>query len=66
MTYTPLSFDVNLTSEGVLVDLNSLFGALAELHDRRDARDLRYTLVTVLVFIVLGQAMRRGPCAWHR
>jgi predicted transposase YbfD/YdcC len=68
MKYTPLSFDVNLRPEGVLVDLNSLFGALAGLHDRRDARGLRYALVTVLVFIVLaklcGEDHLRGIADW--
>jgi predicted transposase YbfD/YdcC len=66
--YTPLSFDVNLGSEGVLIDLNSLFATLAELHDRRDARGLRYALVTVLVFIVLaklcGEDHLRGIAEW--
>ena len=53
MKCTPLAFDVNLSSEGFLVDKDSLFGVLAELQDRRDVRGLRYALVTVLVFIVL-------------
>lgn len=70
MKYTPLSFDVNLRAEGVLVDLDSLFSALAELHDRRDARGLRYALVTVLVFIVLaklcGEDHVRGIADWVR
>jgi predicted transposase YbfD/YdcC len=66
--YTPLSFDVNLGPGGVLIDLNSLFAALAEMHDRRDARGLRYALVTVLVFIVLaklcGEDHLRGIAEW--
>jgi predicted transposase YbfD/YdcC len=70
MKYTPLSFDVNLGAEGVLVDLDSLFSALTELHDRRDARGLRYALVTVLVFIVLaklcGEDHLRGIADWVR
>lgn len=70
MKYTPVSFDVNLRREGVLVDINSLFGALAELHDRRDARGLRYALVTVLLFIVLaklcGEDHVRGIADWVR
>ncbi len=70
MKYRPLSFDVNLRPEGVLIDINSLFGALAELHDRRDARGLRYTVVTVLLFIVLaklcGEDHLRGIAAWVR
>ncbi len=41
MKYIPLSFDVNLRPEGLVIDLDSLFAALAELQDRRDARGLR-------------------------
>jgi predicted transposase YbfD/YdcC len=70
MKYTPLSFDVNLRPEGLLVDVGSLFGALAELRDRRDARGLRYALVTVLLFMVLaklcGEDHLRGIAAWVR
>jgi hypothetical protein len=70
MKYTPISFDVNLRPEGMLVDINSLFGVLAELHDRRDARGLRYALVTMLVFIVLaklsGEDHLRGIAQWVR
>ena len=68
MKYIPLSFDVNLRPEGLVIDLDSLFAALAELQDRRDARGLRYTLVTVLVFIVLaklcGEDHLRGIAQW--
>ena len=49
MKYTPLSFEVNLRPEGFIVDLDSLYSSLMQLHDQRDARGLRYTLVTVLV-----------------
>jgi predicted transposase YbfD/YdcC len=70
MKYTPISFEVNLRPEGMLVDINSLFGVLAELHDRRDARGLRYALVTMLVFIVLaklsGEDHLRGIAQWVR
>lgn len=70
MKYTPLSFDVNLRSEGFVVDLDSLFAALSRLHDRRDARGLRYALVTVLVFMVLaklaGEDHLRGIAQWVR
>jgi predicted transposase YbfD/YdcC len=66
--YTPLSFDVNLKPDGFVVDMDSLFAALATLHDRRDARGLRYALVTVLVFIVLaklaGEDHLRGIAQW--
>ena len=67
MKYKPLSFDVNL-KPGFVCDLNSLFAALARLKDRRDARGLRYRLVTVLVFIVLaklcGEDHLRGIAQW--
>lgn len=67
MKYTPLSYEVNLR-EGVVIDLDSLFSALCELHDKRDARGLRYALVTVLVFILLaklcGQDHLRGIAQW--
>lgn len=68
MKYIPLSFDVNLRPGGIVIDLDSLFAALAELRDQRDARGLRYTLVTVLVFIVLaklcGEDHLRGMAQW--
>ena len=68
MKYTPLSFDVNLGSEDIAIDMDSLFGALAGLQDQRDARGLRYHLVTVLVFIVLaklcGEDHLRGIAQW--
>ena len=56
MEYTPLSIDVNLSPEGIVVHLDSLFAALATLSDVRDARGLRYALVTVLVYIILEEA----------
>jgi predicted transposase YbfD/YdcC len=68
MKYIPLSFDVNLGPDGFLVDLDSLFAALAKLQDRRDARGLRYFLVTVLVFLLLaklcGEDHLRGIAQW--
>ena len=68
MKYSPLSFDVNLRPEGIVIDLEGLFAALAELRDQRDARGLRYALVTVLVFIVLaklcGEDHLRGIAQW--
>ena len=67
MKYTPLSFDVNLR-EGFACDLGSLYAALTKLQDRRDARGLRYRLVTVLVFIVFaklsGEDHLRGIAQW--
>jgi len=68
MKYTPLSFEVNLRPEGFVVDLDSLFSTLMQLHDRRDARGLRYTLVTVLVYVILaklsGENFVRGIADW--
>jgi predicted transposase YbfD/YdcC len=68
MKCTPLSFDVNLRPEGFVLDLNSVFAALCEMHDGRDARGLRYALVTILVFILLaklaGEDHLRGISQW--
>lgn len=66
--YTPLAFDINLRSEGFVFEVGSLFEALLPLHDQRDARGLRYALVTVLVFVVLaklaGEDGLRGIAQW--
>jgi len=68
MKYTPLSFEVNLRPEGFIVDLDSLYSSLMQLHDQRDARGLRYTLVTVLVYVILaklsGENFIRGIADW--
>jgi predicted transposase YbfD/YdcC len=67
MKYTPLPYEVNL-KEGIIIELGSLFAALCALHDKRDARGLRYALVTVLVFISLaklaGEDHLRGIAQW--
>ncbi len=55
MKYTPVSFEANLRPEGFIVDLGSLFANLIQLYDKRDARGLRYALVTVLVCVVLAK-----------
>lgn len=68
--YTPLAFEINPSSEGVVFDLGSLFEAFCTLEDQRDARGLRYRLVTVLVFVVLaklaGENHLRGIAQWVR
>ena len=68
MKYTPLSFEVNLRPEGFVVDIGSLYSSLMQLHDKRDARGLRCTLVTVLVYIILaklsGENFVRGMADW--
>ena len=66
--YTPIAFEINLGSEGLVFDVGSLFEALLSLHDQRDARGLRYAWVTVLVFVVLaklaGEDWLRGIAQW--
>ncbi len=66
--YTPLSFEINLRPEGFVFDVGSLFESLLALHDQRDARGIRYALVTVLVFVVLaklgGEDWLRGIAQW--
>jgi predicted transposase YbfD/YdcC len=68
--YTPLAFEINLSPEGLIFDVGSLFDVLGTLHDQRDARGLRYSLVTVLVFTILaklaGQDHLRGIAQWVR
>ena len=66
--YTPLAFEINLCPEGLVFDVGSLFEAFCGLHDQRDARGLRYPLVTVLGFVVLaklaGQDQPHGIAHW--
>ena len=66
--YTPLAFEINLSPDGLIFDVGSLFDALCALHDQRDARGLRYALVTVLVFTLLaklaGHDHLRGIAQW--
>jgi len=68
MKYSPLAFEINLRPEGFVVDLDSLYAKLAALHDQRDARGVRYGLVTVLVFVILaklaGEDQLRGIAQW--
>lgn len=66
--YTPLSFEINLAADGFVFDVQSLMAALMGLKDLRDARGLRYALVTVLVFVILaklsGEDYLRGIAQW--
>jgi predicted transposase YbfD/YdcC len=66
--YTPVSFEINLRSEGLVFDVGSLFEALLALHDQRDARGIRYALVTVWVLARLaklaGEDYLRGIAQW--
>ncbi len=68
--YTPLAWEINVSPHGVVFDIGSLFETLCTLHDQRDARGLRYRLVTVLVFILLaklaGENHLRGIAQWVR
>ncbi len=40
---------------GFVIDLDSLYGYLARLRDKRHARGVRYALVSVWVFLVLAK-----------
>jgi predicted transposase YbfD/YdcC len=66
--YTPLSFEINLGADGFVFDVHSLMAVLMGLKDLRDARGLRYALVTVLVFVILaklsGEDFLRGIAQW--
>ncbi len=66
--YTPIAFEINLCPEGFVFDVDSLMAALMGLKDLRDARGLRYALVTVLVFVILaklsGEDFMRGIAQW--
>ncbi|HEY6075170.1 MAG TPA: ISAs1 family transposase, partial [Anaerolineales bacterium] len=66
--YTPVPFEIKLRPEGFVFDVGSLFEALLALHDQRDARGIRYALVTVLVFVLLaklaGEDGLRGIAQW--
>jgi predicted transposase YbfD/YdcC len=68
--YTPLAFEINLRPEGFVFEVGSLFEAFCGLHDQRDARGLRYSLVTVLAFMVMaklaGENHLRGMAQWVR
>lgn len=68
--YTPLAWEINQSPEGVVFEIGSLFEAFCTLEDQRDARGLRYRLVTVLVLIVLaklaGENHLRGIAQWVR
>ena len=66
--YTPIPFEINLGPEGFVFDVRSLMAALMGLQDLRDARGLRYALVTVLVFVLFaklsGEDYLRGIAQW--
>lgn len=66
--YIPVPFELKLRPEGFVFAVDSLFEALLGLHDQRDARGIRYALVTVLVFVVLaklaGEDYLRGIAQW--
>jgi predicted transposase YbfD/YdcC len=53
--YSAPTFDVNLDPEGFVIDLDSLYAALPQRHDKRDPRGVRYSLVTTLVFVLLAK-----------
>src|SRR5512140_1117334 len=68
--YIAASLDVNLDPNGFVIDLQSLYAALARLHDTRKAKGLRYSLVTILLFVVFaklaGEDRLFGISEWVR
>jgi predicted transposase YbfD/YdcC len=66
--YSAPNFDVNLDPNGFVIDLDSLYAALARLKDSRHARGVRYSLVNLLVGIVLaklaGEDYLAGIAEW--
>jgi len=72
MKYSAEPYEFNLVEGGFLFEIGSLVDALGGLQDGRDARGLRYALVTVLVYVVLaklsGEHSLRGIAQWvaHR
>lgn len=68
--YIAPTLDVNLDPNGLVIDLNSLYAWLARLHDTRQTQGLRYSLVTVLLFVVLaklaGHDRLAGIAEWVR
>lgn len=68
MKYKPIAFEINLRCEGFIFEVGSLYEALCGLEDQRDARGMRYALVTVLVYVVMaklaGEDHLRGIAQW--
>ncbi len=68
--YIAPSLDVNGDPAGFIVDLDSLLAYLARLHDSRQPRGLRYSLVTLLLCVSLaklaGEDHPTGICEWVR
>jgi predicted transposase YbfD/YdcC len=66
--YSAPTFDVNLDPDGFVIDLGSLYAALAQAQDQRDPRGVRYSLVTILVFVLLaklaGENFLSGIADW--
>ncbi len=55
MEYRTPNLDVKVDPAGLIIDIDSLYASFARLHDTRHARGLRYSLVTILVYIVLAK-----------
>src|SRR4030095_10593607 len=66
--YSAPTFDVNLDPDGFVIELGSLYAALAQVPDLRDPRGVRYSLVTILVFVLLaklaGENFLSGIADW--
>ena len=63
---------VGEVKEGLVVDVGSLYATLSQLEDRRHARGIRYSLVTILLYTMLaklaGEDRLSGISEWvcHR
>lgn len=68
--YIPLAVEDNVPPDGLVFAVGSLYEAFCGLHDHRDARGLRYPLVTILMFVLLaklaGESGLRGIAQWVR
>ncbi len=70
--YAAPTFDVNLDPAGFIIELDSLYAALTHLSDGRDPRGVRYSLITILIFVLLaklaGENYLSGIADWvaHR
>ena len=68
--YIAPTLDVNLDPKGFVIDVDSLYEFLARLHDTRQPRGLRYSLVTLLLFVILaklaGEDRLLGISEWVR
>ncbi len=68
--YIAPTLDVNLDPNGFVFEMDSLYEFLARVHDTRKPQGLRYSLVTLLIFVILaklaGEDRLFGISEWVR